>query len=89
MIQLVCSSINEHFLEHEYKVVQPVTTAEHRQQRELHLENKRAKSAEKKAALLLMGLTESLLAIAASVEHVEGMSEALRWFPRIVVTKYG
>ena len=58
MIQLVCSNINEQFLEHEYKVVQPVTTAEHRQ-RELHLENKRAKNAEKKAALLLMGLTES------------------------------
>lgn len=57
MIQLVCSSINEQFLEHEYKVVQPVTTAKHRRQRELHLENKRAKSAEKKAALLLMGLT--------------------------------
>jgi len=59
VIQLVCSSINEQFLEHEYKVVQPVTTAEHRRQRELHLENKRAKSAENKAALLLMGLTES------------------------------
>ena len=59
MIQLVCSSINEQFPEHGYKVVQPVTTAEHRRQRELHLENKRAKSAEKKAALLLMGLTES------------------------------
>ncbi|DBA94425.1 TPA: hypothetical protein ACH3X1_002024 [Trebouxia sp. C0004] len=38
---------------------EPVTTAEHRRQRELHLKNKRAKSEEKKAALLLMGLTES------------------------------
>ena len=31
----------------------------------------------------------SLLDIAALVEHVEGMSMALRWFLGVVKTKYG